>query len=122
MISMPQPLTEQQIFLIPLLDKLRQFNSGIGTYVSSSMLFNFNYRVYLSNGEIIINSNLVADFIQSPAKITQEIYSASALQFVVNGSVPIITPHQTHRNHLIIYLLGILLLVIMITTLLSKEY
>jgi hypothetical protein len=122
MISMPQPLTEQQTFIVPLLDQLRQFNTGIGTYISSSMLLNFNYHVHLSNGEIIINSILVASFIRTPASINRSDYQAAASQFIANGGLPIIPQQEASRSHLIIYLLGIVLLLMMVTALMSNEY
>ena len=122
MISKPQPLTEQQTFLVPLLDQLRQYHTGIGTYISSSMLLNFNYHVCLSNGEIIINSTLVANFIKTPELINRSDYQAAAQQFVANGAMPIIPQQQSHRNHLLIYLLGIVLLVMMVAVLMSNEY
>lgn len=77
-----QQLDEKKHVIIPIVDRLRQFNPGIGNYQKSILNENFQYSVKLTNGRIVLPQELIQDFEQSADFITEEQYKSIALAFV----------------------------------------
>lgn len=89
---MSQQLDEKKYTIIPLLDRLREYNHAIGSYDRSVMNSNFNYSVKLSNGRIEIVEELVYDYERSPSHITEDRLKSAASKFVSD------TPPQTQQQ------------------------
>lgn len=90
---MSQQLDEKRHVIMPLLDKLRQYNPAIGSYDKSMMNTNFNYSVKLSNGTIEIVEELVTDYERAASGITEDRYKITASKFISNA--PPQTPPPT---------------------------
>lgn len=91
---MSQELDAKKNVIMPLLDKLRRYNTEIGSYDKSVMNSNFNYSVKLSNGRIEIAEELVYDFENNPLTISEERYNAAAKKYESN-SIPISQKQET---------------------------
>jgi len=69
--------------IISLLKSLRQINPEIGNYEKSILNDNFQYAVKLSNGRLLISQEIVRDYEQSPAFVTED-----QLSFAVSTFLP----------------------------------
>ncbi len=76
-----QPLDEKKQVIIQILNRLREFSPTIGSYDKSVTNSNFQYAVKHDNGRIYLSQELVHDFEQSPAFISDEQFKIAALKF-----------------------------------------
>ena len=113
---MSQSLAIENIYLISLLVKLREFNTDIGTYESCSVLNNFNYLVKLNNGEIIINSALMAIYIQTPNSISNSTYRNAAQKFFAKVDEETNLRYSKNNSRVLLFVFVLLLLIIIIST------
>ena len=107
--------------MISFLAKLREFNPAIGTYVSYSMMQNFNYLIKLNNGEIIVSSTLIAIFIQKPTSISNTTYQNTALQFLVRVDDEASLNKKKNNSKVLLFVFVMLLLIIVISTYLPNH-
>jgi|GEM_PF-2419499 len=66
----------------PLLSRLKELNSSIGSYEKSIQNEDFSYVVKLSNGKIVLSNEIVDDFGLNPAFVTEEQLKWAAQSFV----------------------------------------
>jgi len=72
---------EKKHVILPLLDELRPYNHGIGSYDKSMFTDSFEYSVKLSNGIIKLPMELVDDYERARNAVTTNRYRSAALAF-----------------------------------------
>lgn len=81
---MPSQSDEKKSVIVAILDCLRFFNPGIGSYQKSVYTEDFDYSVKLTNGRIRLPENFVHDFEKSALSTNDEAYGTLAKGFIPN--------------------------------------
>jgi hypothetical protein len=81
---MQPTLDAKKDVILQILAKLKQFNSIIGNYEKSVLTEDFQYTIRLSNGRIFLSQELVHDYEQSPAFVSNEQLKVAAAKFLAS--------------------------------------